>query len=39
MATQFRLVVDGKPHTISVDDPNMPLLYALHDELGMDNMH
>lgn len=39
MATQMRLMVDGKPHTISVDDPNMPLLYALRDELGMSNPH
>jgi aerobic-type carbon monoxide dehydrogenase small subunit (CoxS/CutS family) len=39
MATQMRLVVDGKSHTISVDDPNMPLLYALRDELGMSNPH
>ena len=39
MATQIHLVVDGKPHTLSVDDPNMPLLYALRDELGMSNPH
>ena len=39
MTTQFRLTVDGKPHTISVDDPNMPLLYALRDELHLDNPH
>jgi aerobic-type carbon monoxide dehydrogenase small subunit (CoxS/CutS family) len=39
MTTQIRLVVDGKVHTISVDDPNMPLLYVLRDELGMDNPH
>ena len=39
MATQLRLSVDGKSHTISVDDPNMPLLYALRDELGMSNPH
>jgi aerobic-type carbon monoxide dehydrogenase small subunit (CoxS/CutS family) len=39
MATQMRLMVDGKSHTISVDDPNMPLLYALRDELGMSNPH
>jgi nicotinate dehydrogenase subunit A len=39
MATQMRLTVDGKSHTISVDDPNMPLLYALRDELGMSNPH
>ena len=39
MATQIHLVVDGKSHTLSVDDPNMPLLYALRDELGMSNPH
>jgi len=39
MATKIHLVVDGKPHSLSVDDPNMPLLYALRDELGMANPH
>jgi nicotinate dehydrogenase subunit A len=39
MITQIRLVVDGKAHTIAVDDPSMPLLYALRDELGLDNPH
>ena len=39
MATPIKITVDGKPHTISVDDPNMPLLYALRDELGLDNPH
>jgi aerobic-type carbon monoxide dehydrogenase small subunit (CoxS/CutS family) len=39
MTTQIRLVVDGKAHTVAVDDPNMPLLYALRDELGLDNPH
>lgn len=39
MTTQIRLVVDGKPHTIAVDDPNMPLLYALRDEIGLSNPH
>jgi aerobic-type carbon monoxide dehydrogenase small subunit (CoxS/CutS family) len=39
MTTQIRLVVDGKAHTIAVDDPNMPLLYALRGELGLDNPH
>jgi aerobic-type carbon monoxide dehydrogenase small subunit (CoxS/CutS family) len=39
MTTQMRLIVDGKPHNISVDDPNMPLLYALRDEIGLDNPH
>ena len=31
------LNVDGKVHTINIDDPKMPLLYALRDELQMDN--
>ncbi|HLI22570.1 MAG TPA: (2Fe-2S)-binding protein [Stellaceae bacterium] len=39
MTTQIRLIVDGKSHTLAVDDPNMPLLYALRDELGMSNPH
>src|ERR1700749_1224894 len=39
MTTQIHIVVDGKSHTLSVDDPNMPLLYALRDELGMSNPH
>jgi aerobic-type carbon monoxide dehydrogenase small subunit (CoxS/CutS family) len=39
MTTQIHLVVDGKSHTLAVDDPNMPLLYALRDELGMSNPH
>jgi len=39
MTTQIHLVVDGKSHTLSVDDPNMPLLYALRGELGMSNPH
>jgi len=29
--------VDGASHALSVDDPDMPLLYALRDELGMEN--
>jgi aerobic-type carbon monoxide dehydrogenase small subunit (CoxS/CutS family) len=39
MTTQIKIIVDGKPHTLSVDDPNMPLLYALRDEIGLDNPH
>jgi nicotinate dehydrogenase subunit A len=39
MTTQIHLVVDGKSHRLSVDDPSMPLLYALRDELGMSNPH
>ena len=30
---QLTLTVDGKPRTIEIDDPDMPLLYALRDEL------
>ena len=37
MAQRIRLEVDGKAHIISVDDPDMPLLYALRDELGLHN--
>ena len=36
MAT-LTLTIDGKPRTIEVDDPDMPLLYALRDELQMNN--
>lgn len=39
MPTRIRLLVDGKPHAIEVDDPDMPLLYALRDELGLNNPH
>ena len=34
---QLTLTVDGKPRTIDVDDPDMPLLYALRDELALNN--
>jgi nicotinate dehydrogenase subunit A len=37
MAQNFTLNVDGKLHSITVDDPKMPLLYALRDELGLNN--
>ena len=37
MAERFTLSVDGKSHAIEVDDPAMPLLYALRDELGFNN--
>ena len=33
MKVNFRL--NGKPATLSTDDPEMPLLYALRDDLGM----
>src|SRR6202140_635503 len=37
MAQNITLNVDGKAHTIAVDDPKMPLLYALRDDLGLNN--
>ena len=37
MAQSFTLTINGKRHTIEVDDPDMPLLYALRDDLGMNN--
>jgi nicotinate dehydrogenase subunit A len=33
----FTLTVDGKPRTLDIDDPDMPLLYALRDDLGLNN--
>lgn len=37
MAQNVTLLVDGKSHTITVDDSEMPLIYALRDELGLNN--
>jgi nicotinate dehydrogenase subunit A len=37
MADNLTLNVDGKEFTIAVDDPRMPLLYVLRDELQFDN--
>ena len=34
--SQMRLMVDGAPHVIDAD-PDMPLLYALRDDLGLGN--
>ncbi|HUL42288.1 MAG TPA: (2Fe-2S)-binding protein [Burkholderiales bacterium] len=35
MENQLTLDVNGKRTTITVDDPQMPLLYALRDDLGL----
>ena len=35
MAKTISLNVNGKSHDVRVDDPQMPLLYALRDELGL----
>ena len=37
MTARVNLTVDGKLHQVDVDDPDMPLLYVLRDELGMNN--
>ncbi|MFT8243837.1 (2Fe-2S)-binding protein [Roseomonas sp. BN140053] len=37
MAVAVKLDVNGTSHRIEVDDPEMPLLYALRDELGMND--
>lgn len=37
MVARVNLTVDGKSHQVDVDDPEMPLLYVLRDELGMNN--
>ena len=33
--TQFRIRVNGGDHLIEADDPDMPLLYALRNDLGL----
>ena len=35
MSKPIALVVNGKSVKVSVDDPEMPLLYALRDDLGL----
>jgi nicotinate dehydrogenase subunit A len=35
MATTLNLNVNGKSQVLRVDDPQMPLLYALRDDLGL----
>jgi nicotinate dehydrogenase subunit A len=32
---QIKLNVNGKPVSVAADDPDMPLLYALRDNLGL----
>jgi len=35
MTTSMVLSVNGQPARVTVDDPNMPLLYALRNDLGL----
>ncbi len=39
MTTAIKLTVNGKPCVLHTDDPNMPLLYALRDQLGLHGFH
>lgn len=39
MATNLTLNVNGRSHKVSVDDPEMPLLYALRNDLGLQGPH
>ena len=39
MATTIKLTVNGKAVALQVEDPSMPLLYALRDQLGLHGMH
>ena len=39
MATTIKLTVNGKAVVLKADDPSMPLLYALRDQLGLHGMH
>jgi aerobic-type carbon monoxide dehydrogenase small subunit (CoxS/CutS family) len=39
MSERVILEVNGKSHAIEVDDPDMPLLYALRGGLGLNNPH
>ena len=38
MSQRFSLDVNGKPHTVDAD-PDMPLLYALRNDVGLNNPH
>lgn len=39
MSQSLALTVNGRAVTVSVDDPQMPLLYALRNELGLTGPH
>jgi len=38
MSQRFSLNVDGKSHNVDVD-PDMPLLYALRNDVGLNSPH
>ena len=35
MAAAISFNLNGRPVTVQIDDPKMPLLYALRDDLGL----
>ncbi len=37
MAKRVTLKINNRQHDIEIDDPEMPLLYALRDEIGLNN--
>src|ERR1700686_4592861 len=39
MVERVVLEVNGTSHSLALDDPDMPLLYALRDEIGLNNPH
>jgi nicotinate dehydrogenase subunit A len=39
MATTVKLTVNGTPHVLEVNDPDMPLLYVLRNQLGLHGLH
>jgi nicotinate dehydrogenase subunit A len=39
MATTVKLTVNGMPHVLEVNDPDMPLLYVLRNQLGLRGLH
>ena len=39
MATSISLTVNGESRVLQADDPAMPLLYALRNQLGLHGMH
>jgi aerobic-type carbon monoxide dehydrogenase small subunit (CoxS/CutS family) len=39
MVERIVLEVNGVAHSVAVDDPDMPLLYALRNDLGLNNPH
>jgi nicotinate dehydrogenase subunit A len=39
VATTIKIIVNGRARALRVDDPAMPLLYALRNELGLRGPH